>query len=567
MKNRIKTIRLIAVIAVITFAMAACGGDDTTDEKRQTTKATYTAYDADGNAYTLVITKTADNPQNGDAYVLTITNTDYAVTGKSTGTVSTVTENGSSLTLSKSGSMFTVTVSGSAIANISDSIPLDAGGTQPSVALSRPSLDVNAGSEFRNVTHCASGSLYGVVEDIPSNLEELVKPLNPNMFANPARAGSGFQQPKGAAIPVAERLVAAGIPAKVTIRLADLCPGWPYQFPGWNSWKSQVESVIAAKLASSAENFYGYEIWNEWHGTWFGTWQNNAFQYPSATWTWQQRSPYFYAFWRDAYDLIREKDPGAKIIGSSDSYFNADRIRSFLEYCKENECIPDIICWHELGGVATITDNVNNYRAIERQLGIPPRPISINEYGESQENSAFEGNPGRSAAIVAKIERLNVETACISWWHSGIPGNLGSLLSSNTAKGAGWYFYKWYGDMSGKMISVTPPNTNTNGVDGFANIDHNKKFVSLLFGGQNDPSNRINVTFSNLPSWMGATATVKVEAVDWVSIGTMSNGPRTISEEERSITNNVLTVSVTGCNGTSGYRIYITPVSATDTQR
>jgi len=62
-----------------------------------------------------------------------------------------------------------------------------------------------------------------------------------------------------------------------------------------------------------------------------------------------------------------------------------------------------------------------------------------------------------------------------------------------------------------------------------------------------------------LNTWLGATATVKVEAVDWTSISTASNGPRTISEEDRPITNNVLTVSVTGCNDTSGYRIYITP--------
>jgi hypothetical protein len=116
--------------------------------------------------------------------------------------------------------------------------------------------------------------------------------------------------------------------------------------------------------------------------------------------------------------------------------------------------------------------------------------------------------------------------------------------------------------MTGKMISVTPPNTNTKGVDGFANIDNNRKFISLLFGGENDASGSVNVTFNKLPSWIGGTAKIKVEAVDWTNRTTASNGPRTISESERAVTNNSVSVSVTGCNNTTGYRIYVTPAAA-----
>ena len=182
MKNFLKLLGIIAIIAVIGFSIAACGDNgDYGNGSSVSTTATYTAYDADGNAYTLVITKAATNPQSGDSYVLTITSPSNVVIGTSTGTVSTV--SGSTLTLQKGESTFTLTVIGSTIANIPDPIPLDAGGTKtPPDALTPPSLDVNAGSEFRDATHCASGSLYGVVEDIPLNLEELVKPLNPNMF-------------------------------------------------------------------------------------------------------------------------------------------------------------------------------------------------------------------------------------------------------------------------------------------------------------------------------------------------------------------------------------------------
>jgi len=420
-------------------------------------------------------------------------------------------------------------------------------------------LNVDCSKEFRDVTHSAIGSLYGVVEDIPADLTALVKPLNPNMFTNPARAGSGYQQPKGAAIPVAERLANAGISsASVTIRLADLCPGWPYRFPGWDKWKSQVEAVIADKQKSNGK-YYGYEIWNEWQGTWQGP--DNSMNVNDVSW--QNRSTSFYKLWSDTYKLIREKDPTAKIIGPSDAWYAPDRIRHFLTYCVQNNCVPDIISWHELGGTAGITNSVNTYRSLEKELGISPaRPISINEYGESQSDGNYEGCPGRSAAIIAKIERLNIETASISWWHTQYPGRLGSLLGSNTGKGAGWYFYNWYGEMTGKMITVTPPNTNTKGVDGFANIDSNKKFISLLFGGENDASGSVDIKFSNLPSWIGSSAKIKIEAIDWTSLTTVSSGPRTISEKEYAVTNNAVSVSVANCNNTSGYRVYITPANA-----
>jgi hypothetical protein len=260
-------------------------------------------------------------------------------------------------------------------------------------------LSVDCSAEFRDATHSASGSLYGVVDDIPADIAGLVKPLSPRMFTNPARSGSGFQQPKGAAIPVAERLKSAGVSAGVTIRLADLCPGWPYKFPGWDSWKTQVEKVIDDKLKSSG-NFYGYEIWNEWQGTWQGPDPNNR-QDPGTV-SWQDRSASFYKLWADTYKLIREKDPTAKIIGPSDAWYEPNRIRHFLTYCTQNNCVPDIICWHELGGTAGITNSVSTYRKLETELGIsPPRPISINEYGESQSEGEYEGCPGRSAAIIA----------------------------------------------------------------------------------------------------------------------------------------------------------------------
>lgn len=408
--------------------------------------------------------------------------------------------------------------------------------------LAANSMTVDCSNVLREVTHCASGSLYGITENIPADVNNLVAPLNPYVMRNPARGSNGNQHPYGDAILVAKRL--ASVPsAKISIDLADMLPGWPYQWPGMTSWINQVTSFIADKKASGLNNFYGYEIWNEPDGTW-----NTA----NGT---------FNDMWKQTYNTIRANDPNAKIIGPCDSYYNRSKMSSFLSFCKANNCIPDIMSWHELsGGAKTVSPNLKDYRALEASLGISALPISINEYCDPDHN--LEGQPGSSARFIGKFERNKVESACITWWFVPTPGRLGSLLATDTQKGAGWYFYKWYGDMTGNMVNVIPPNDNSDLVDGAACVDSNNKYVSFIFGGPNDGT--ISTTFKNLPAFVGSTASVKMEKIDWVSKDTVSSGPSVISTSNYSVVNGQITVTLPNSNDSSGYRIYITPGTASD---
>lgn len=401
------------------------------------------------------------------------------------------------------------------------------------------SMNVDCGSVLRNATHCASGSLYGMTENKPADVSGLVAPLNPYVMRNPARGGSGNQHGFGAAIPVSGKL--ASVPsAKVSIDLADMLPGWPYKWPGMTSWINQVNSFISDKKASGRNNYYGYEIWNEPDGTW-----NTA-------------NGSFNDMWKQTYNAIRANDPNAKIIGPCYSYYNRTSLSSFLSFCKTNNCLPDIISWHELSGIEGVSSHLRDYRNLEKSLGIGTLPISINEYCDANHN--LEGQPGSSARFIGKFERYKVDSACITWWFVPSPGRLGSLLATDTQKGAGWYFYKWYGDMNGKMVSVTPPNDDSNLVDGAACVDSANKSISFIFGGPNDGT--ISTTIKNLPSFIGSTASVKIEKIDWVSKDTVSSGPSTISTTNYPVVNGQITVNLTGCNNSSGYRIYVTPATS-----
>lgn len=399
-------------------------------------------------------------------------------------------------------------------------------------------LVVDCADKLRKATHCANGSLYGMTENIPSEDDymTLVDDLHPFVMRNPPRGNVGDQHPFGNAIEVARRL--SRTPgALVSVIFTDFLPYWPYQFPGMEKWLDLIREFVKLKKASGLTNWYGYEIWNEAENTWR---ESNGYT--------------FFELWKETYKVLREMDPDEKIIGPCDGLYTEDRMRPFLEYCLKNDVMPDIMCWHELMGVELIPRRYKAYRELERSLGIKELPITINEYCDIKHE--FEGQPGSSARFIGKFERYKIESALISWWFNDLPGHLGSLLATDSKKGAGWYFYKWYSEMTGDMVNVKPPNDNSALVDGAACVDSDEEYIMYLFGGPNDGT--IQTTFINMPSFIGDVAKVIFEKIDWVSKDTPSNGPTSVFEKQYAVVDGQMTITLTNCNANSGYRLYIT---------
>ena len=394
-------------------------------------------------------------------------------------------------------------------------------------------LVVDLSTKVRPVTHVASGSLYGVTETLPADVNGLIAPLRPNMFTNPAE---NIQQPHGDAFWVAARVASTG--ARVTIRLADWLPGWPYQYPGMSQWLAKVGQSVGRKKQAAVDNFYGYEIWNEPDGTW-------------------KDSTPFNTFWKQTYDELRRLDPGAAIIGPSYSYYRSADLKSFLTFARDNQCLPDIVAWHELSG-GDVASHFDNYRAMEKELGIDPLLISINEYSGS-EHIDDEGQPGASAPLIAKFERMGIDTACLTFWDVPHPGRLGSLLASDTSKNGGWWFYKWYGDMSGDMVETIPPaKNNVTTLDGFANLDAEKRSASVLFAGENDGKIAVQIGGFAATGLFGETVHAVVERTPWVSRSTVVNDTVTLADDDITITDDEIKVSVPNANAFDGYRVYLT---------
>ncbi|WP_420310506.1 RICIN domain-containing protein [Streptomyces sp. YS-B37] len=395
-------------------------------------------------------------------------------------------------------------------------------------------LVVNAASTLRPVTHVATGSLYGLA-DASTPADGLVTPLKPNTFVQMAPGGAqlpnGEPKPAGDALVVASKAARAG--AKVVVRMPDWYPNFPYKWVSWSDWLSAVDKQVASVKSSGATNIAAYELWNE------------------PDWTWNTSAAgAFDTGWATTYKEVRAKDANTPVQGPSYSAWNQSWMSTFLTDAKASGTLPDIVSWHELQGSQGIAAHVAAYRALESSLGISPRPISIEEYGTTSE----VGVPGQLVGYVAKFERAGVHDAELAFWnHYGTLGD--TLTDTGGSPNASYWLYKWYGDLSGTMLTTTPPAQT--GIDGAAALTGDGKQIGVVFGG-GVGSTAVQVNGLGSLSGFGSTVHVKLEYTPSKGRTTGVAAPVTISDTTYTVTNGSITVPV-AMNASDGYHLVVTP--------
>ncbi|MDQ7909453.1 hypothetical protein RB614_33510 [Phytohabitans sp. ZYX-F-186] len=404
--------------------------------------------------------------------------------------------------------------------------------TEGTAHAANSTLTVNAASPFRPVSHVGAGGLYALAEN-NRPADSMLLPLKLNTLTQPApRVGQrpNGQPPGGDALLVAPQATRVG--AAEYIRMPDIYPNFPYQWVSWNDWLAKVDTQVGDRLAATGtSNIAGWELWNE----------------PDYTWN-TTAAGAFNAGWVRTYQRVRSRDTLTPIVGPSTATYNESWMRSFLTYARDNNALPDVICWHELQTSANIAAHVANYRALEASLGISPRRISINEYATPTEID----QPGPVASYIAKFERGGVDNAERAFWYEY--GTVNGLTTGNQPTGS-WWLYKWYGDMSGNMVTTTPRAQT--GLDGFASHDPTRRIVNVVFGGESG-TNFVRVT--GLSS-LGSQVRVLVESTPASGRSTQVSAPTTVSNTTAAVTNGELTVTVPNMNATSGYHILIQPTS------
>ncbi|GAB3396195.1 hypothetical protein GCM10027568_29850 [Humibacter soli] len=391
-------------------------------------------------------------------------------------------------------------------------------------------LTVHADEPFRAVTHVASGSLYGLATATTPS-DSLVEPIKPSEFV--LKPAGGTQQPTGDILQVDPEAEKAG--AKVVDRLSDYYPGWPYQF-SWANWFNVVDQQIAQVKASGITNLAAYALWNEPDNTWLS--QNGTFE----------------DFWTKTYNEVRRLDPTTPIQGPSESD-NINDMQNFLQNAVATNTVPDILAWHELENSGKIVSDIAKVEGYEKALGIGPLPIDIEEYAAP----AQVGIPGQLVGYLAKFERLGVQNAELAFWNQS--GALGDLLTGQGGKPNGAYWlYTWYADMSGDMVTSTPPST-TGTFDAAASITSDKKELDVITGGSTGATT-INIAGLDKTS-LGSAVNVKLEYTPSHGRTTAVAGPTTISNVTYKVgADGSINVPIV-MNPDYGYHIVVTPATST----
>lgn len=524
-------------------------------------------------------------------------------------------------------------------------------------------LKVDLSERIRKVTHLGTGTLYGVVEEFPS--DEMLQAIRPMVVGSSPEAG--HQQLLGAAIPVAKRIRNYG--GRVQIRLAEWLPHWPYEFRGMEDWLEKLKLIVENVKKEEITNIDGYELWNEPDGTWLGeyivpvdevedyslTFRNvyveadgnyvvtiryasgesnditakvsvdksneKVVRFPS-TGGWFRAGAFgnvsfevklkkgnnsikiqrdsagyleydflevkeanprryqaelatprknavvvtngyasssktdgltFEEFFSSSQKELKKLDSAAKTIGPSYCVYTHRGMENFLKYQKENGTIPDIICWHQLSD-DDFTATFRDYRRLEKKIKIDPLPISINEYsggGWFEE----EGMPGTNAPLIAKFERLGIDSACQTYWNSN-QGFLSSSLTENSKPNGGFWFFKWYADMSGQMVLTVPEQENNpRWLDGFACIDEVGKSASIIFGGESTGSAELSI--EGIPECFGENINVQIEQTIFPDRFVEEKSAKILEQNIYKIKDGKIIISLNSINSRDGYRVYL----------
>ncbi|MCX4702910.1 cellulosome protein [Streptomyces sp. NBC_01373] len=409
-------------------------------------------------------------------------------------------------------------------------------------------LTVDLGTETGPFHGGASGTLYGLYGDgVPS------RTLVEGMYVRTVttKAQDGIQHPGGDALEILPPFVAAG-GRDVYVYLPDFYRGFPYEWPGADGEerlagfleivRRQVEHVLTL---GPDRSHVVYVPFNEPEGNMFGEgeWSHNGV-------SWRTDPRHYFAAWKKTYHLIKGLDPGARVAGPNTCILYPE-VRGFLEFAKEHDVLPDVITWHELSSPAEVRTNVAKYRDMERELGIGPLPVNLNEYAHNYHVSV----PGQMVQWISAIEESKVD-ADLAYWN--IAGNLNdSAVEANKANGQ-WWLFNAYGQLTGNTVRVVAPHPNVQyTLQGVATLDPAKRQARVLFGGAGGTA---DVVFEGVdPDVFGTTVHLRLHEIPWTGQVGASAQPLRLRDEELPVVDGRVTLPVSDLDAMSAYQAVLSP--------
>lgn len=373
-----------------------------------------------------------------------------------------------------------------------------------------PTLTVDLEKKTGDILHGASGFLYGISnEDVPTT--NTLVPLKPKVLAT--KGALGTEHPYGDALDVAETFLAGG-GEQIMMYNSNY-----YGVFGVTANYKEYAEVLEHTIAPYVYNWK--REWKEKHGTpdhakdELGKKDiDKAIIYiPINEGTPVNGAANTNVAWKAYYDAIKKGDPDATLAGPNSCAYNLQFVgtdmQKHIQYCADNDCMPDIVTWHELetDKLRSMSDHMKDFRKIwagldwtkwlethDGKMEIPQ--IVINEYAEMKDC----GVPGALVNWIARLEDEKVY-GCLPFWQQA--NNLNGLTSDANEGASAWWVYKWYGDMSGQTVEVKT-STAYNKLYGVASLDENKKMSTVLMGGVDGLQRLLVKNVRNTETFAGA---------------------------------------------------------------
>lgn len=405
----------------------------------------------------------------------------------------------------------------------------------PAAVAATETLRVDLASRTGAFHGGATGILYGLADPgVPS--QDLIAGMRPRTISQ--KAPDGDQHPNGDALRVADSFFAAG-GTDVHIYAQDAYSKWPYEELGIDDYIARLRPQLDKVAQRPDRDRFVWTIFNEPDGIWYSDWANKKDE--------------FFADWTRVYRVVKSVLPNARIAGIGETRYRADHLREFLTYAKAQNVLPDITTWHELGpdSLALYRGHYADYREIERSLGISPRQITINEYSNKRDTSV----PGQMIQWITMLEDTKVDGQMAFW---SMAGNLSDHAVRAGRANGGWWLTKWYADLSGQTVRVTPPQPNTRDtVQGLATLDRDR--ATVLLGGT---ANAVDVALTGLDRRVfGDQVDVRVSRTTWSGYEGDAGQPPIVAASRVRVKDGKATIKVPGGDQLAAYQVIVTPAA------
>ena len=426
-----------------------------------------------------------------------------------------------------------------------------------------PALKVDASKELGPVSTRATGFLYGLSEEgVPS--EAMTDSLD--IASVSQKVPQGLQHPTGDISHVAPQLEECDY---TVVYLQDSYSTWYYcheeimemRKNGTYDWKKFITEsyfpLVKEKLELLKDEPYKdklvYCIYNECdNAVWFGNYVDGETRYDEIG---RQN---FYEAWKMTYDYVKSLDADAVIGGPGFCDYETTKIDGFMKYCAENNCVPEIMIYHELAwwSIPDWHMHVEDYRRIEKLYGVNELPIIVTEYGTMEDC----GNPTTMLHYIIAMEKSGVY-GNMAYWR--LANNLNDTAADDNSPNSNWWLYRKYAELDGNHLEVTSKSQNEYNyrerLDGVAVISDGKDAINMIVTGSED---KRAVKISNLDETnIGKRVNVKVECVYYQGLTGIVSSPVTLMQYNAPVSCGKLNINIPGTDTDS---VYFVTVSEAD---